>query len=181
MDKRVIFAVAGSGKTTYIINKLNLVNRHIIITYTNNNVYNLRSGIIKKFGYFPENIKLFSYYSFLFGFCYKPFFHSAFGTKGINFDQNPNKFERKNKRNYYIDKYDRLYSNRISKLIIEYNASNVLIERIIKYFDYLFIDEIQDFAGNDFNLLKEIAKQKFLNYMLEIIISIHLIQVGIEM
>ena len=29
---------------------------------------------------------------------------------------------------------------------------------IEKYFDSIFIDEIQDFAGHDFNLLKSLAK-----------------------
>ena len=37
MDKRVIFAVAGSGKTTYIINQLNVDSKAIIVTYTINN------------------------------------------------------------------------------------------------------------------------------------------------
>ncbi|MBK7669492.1 MAG: UvrD-helicase domain-containing protein [Sphingobacteriaceae bacterium] len=73
MDKRVIFAVAGSGKTTHIVDKLNLESPVIIVTYTNSNVENLRERILKKFGYFPSNIKLQSYFSFLHRFCYKPF------------------------------------------------------------------------------------------------------------
>ena len=48
MDKRVIFAVAGSGKTTHIIDNLNLENKFLLITYTINNVHNLRTGILKK-------------------------------------------------------------------------------------------------------------------------------------
>jgi hypothetical protein len=43
-------------------------------------------------------------------------------------------------------------------LIIEQDVAKEVIARISKYYDYLFIDEIQDFAGNDFNLLKEISK-----------------------
>ena len=158
MDKQVIFAVAGSGKTTHIINALNLDKRFLLITYTNNNVRNLRTGILKKFGYFPDNIKLYSYYSFLYGFCYKPFLHSAMRTKGINYEQTPFKFAKKTERKYYIDNYDRLYSSRIAKLIIEQDAAKHVVERISKYFDFIFIDEIQDFAANDFNLLKEISK-----------------------
>jgi len=154
MDKRVIFAVAGSGKTTYLINQLNEGKRFLIITYTNNNVRNLRTGIIKKFGYFPENIKLFSYYSFLYSFCYKPFLHQKLGTKGINYEPNLNRFAKSEGRDYYIDKFDRLYSSRISKFLIATHEDKNVVNRISKYFDYLFIDEIQDFGGNDFNLLK---------------------------
>ena len=71
MDKKVIFAVAGSGKTTYILNQLSLENRSIIITYTNNNIKNLKNGIIEKFGFFPDNITLLPYFSFLYSSCYK--------------------------------------------------------------------------------------------------------------
>lgn len=158
MDKQVIFAVAGSGKTTLLIENLNLENSFLLVTYTNNNVQNLRTGILKKFGYFPLNIKLYSYYSFLYNFCYKPFLHSKHKTKGINFEQPPLRFAKDNERKYYIDKFNRLYSSRISKLIMKFGILNHVIARVEKYFDYLFIDEIQDFAGNDFNLLKEIAK-----------------------
>ncbi len=157
MDKRVIFAVAGSGKTTYLINQLDEEKRVILVTYTNTNAHNLRNGIINKFGYIPDNIKLFTYYTFLYCFCYKPFLHSKHKTKGINFEQNYNKYAKSNSREYYIDTFDRLYSSRISKLLIEAKEYQNLISRISKYFDYLFIDEIQDFAGNDFNLLKYIA------------------------
>lgn len=34
MDKKVIFAVAGSGKTTYIIDSLTQDKRSLIVTYT---------------------------------------------------------------------------------------------------------------------------------------------------
>ena len=34
MDKKVIFAVAGSGKTKYIVDELSLDKRSLIVTYT---------------------------------------------------------------------------------------------------------------------------------------------------
>jgi DNA helicase II / ATP-dependent DNA helicase PcrA len=160
MDKRVIFAVAGSGKTTFLINQLNETERFLLVTYTNNNVHNLRTGIIKKFGYLPSNIKLYSYYSFLYGICYKPFLHDKLKTKGINFESTPYRFAKSNSREYYVDKFNRLYSGRISKLLFATNEQENVVERISKYFDHLFIDEIQDFGGNDFNLLKEISRAK---------------------
>ena len=77
MDKRVIFATAGSGKTTYIVNNLSLEKRTLIVTYTNGNYENLRRKISDKFGgELPPNITLIKYFSFLYGFCYKPFLYS---------------------------------------------------------------------------------------------------------
>jgi hypothetical protein len=160
MDKRVIFAVAGSGKTTHIINKLTLDKCFLILTYTTNNILTLHNGIIRKFGYFPENIKLQSYFVFLNSFCFKPLLSYCVKSKGINWNQPPD-FTLRLKRTdtkFYLDKNNRLYHNRIAKLC---ETQNVLVDinnRIEKYFDCLFIDEIQDFAGHDFNLLKSLAQ-----------------------
>lgn len=158
MDKRVIFAVAGSGKTTYILNQLSLENRSLIVTYTSNNIKNLKTGIIEKFGYFPDNITLLPYFTFLYSFCFKPFLSYKYKTKGINYNSNPDRFSKQINTNYFIDKHKRIYSNRISKLIEKENELNNVNSRLEKYFDNLYIDEIQDFAGNDFNFLKSITK-----------------------
>ena len=74
MDKTVMFAVAGAGKTTYIINQLSSTKRSLIVTYTDGNYINLSRKICDKFGgKFPENVTLMTYFKFLYSFCYKPF------------------------------------------------------------------------------------------------------------
>lgn len=156
MDKRVIFAVAGSGKTTHIVNKLNLQDRVLIVTYTNNNVENLRIRIIQKFGYFPENIKLLSYFSFIHGFCFKPFLVGQYRTKGLFYLPNTNRFAQNDAK--YITSGNRLYSNRIAKFLEEKGVLTDVNQRLEKYYSSLFIDEVQDFGGNDFNFLKSLAK-----------------------
>lgn len=158
MDKRVIFSVAGSGKTTHIINNLDINKRSVIVTYTNNNLINLRQGIVRKFGLMPSNFKIFTYFTFLHSFCYKPFLVKQLGTKGINYISQPNRYSAKGTREFYIDANHRLYSARISKLILEHPIINDVNERLSKYFDYLYIDEAQDLAGNDFNFLMEVVK-----------------------
>ena len=156
MDKRVIFAVAGSGKTTHIIKELDESKRSLIITYTVNNYNNLKAKLIGKFGYIPQNIRIYTYFTFLYSFCYKPFCFLQYGTKGINFRPNKNKYAKDTQR--YIDKYKRLYSNRISRFLDYNNIIDAILRRIVKYFDYIFIDEVQDFAGHDFNFLKHLSK-----------------------
>ncbi len=64
MDSKLILAVAGSGKTRYLIESLNLEERSLIVTYTINNTENLRKRVIKKFGFMPENIRIYTYFSF---------------------------------------------------------------------------------------------------------------------
>jgi len=158
MDKRVIFAVAGSGKTTYILNQLTLDSRSLIVTYTNNNIKNLKIGIIEKFGFFPDNITLLPYFTFLYSFCFKPFLSYNLKTKGINYKPNLNKFAKQTTANYYIDKNRRVFSNRISKLLEKTGELGNVNSRLEKYYDNLYIDEIQDFGGNDFNFLKQITQ-----------------------
>ena len=160
MDKRVIFAVAGSGKTTFIIDSLSLDKRALIVTYTENNYHHLRNKIIQKFGYVPDNITVLTYFTFLYSFCYKPFLHEKYRSKGINWDVPPAftlRLKRTDRR-FYLDQSSRLYSNRIAKLVETGNVLEYVRERLCKYFDQFFVDEVQDFGGHDFNLLKEMCK-----------------------
>lgn len=154
MDKSVILAVAGSGKTTHLVNKLDTEKRFLIITYTINNVSNLRSRIAEKFQCLPQNIHLISYFNFLYSFCYKPTLLYKVRAKGINFEPCKNKFA--TGLNRYRDPGLRLYSNRIAKFLDDQGVTDEVLQRISKYFDYVFIDEVQDFAGHDFNFLKNI-------------------------
>lgn len=165
MDKRVILAVAGSGKTTYIVNQLDLEKRSLIVTYTNNNYRNLRDSILRKFGHFPENITLLTYFSFLYSFCYRPFLSYKLKARGINYERHPNRYVRQLvqgtqqiNREYFVDQHNRLFSNRIARLLELYGVLEDINLRLSKYFDNLFIDEVQDLAGHDFNLLKSISQ-----------------------
>jgi DNA helicase-2/ATP-dependent DNA helicase PcrA len=47
MDKRVVFAVAGSGKTSSIIDSLENNSRCLIVTYTDNNTRHLKNRVIE--------------------------------------------------------------------------------------------------------------------------------------
>jgi DNA helicase-2/ATP-dependent DNA helicase PcrA len=60
-------------------------------------------------------------------------------------------------RRFFIDGHSRLYSNRIAKLVHD-NVIDDIKARLTKYYDEFLLDEVQDFAGHDFNLLKEICK-----------------------
>jgi DNA helicase-2/ATP-dependent DNA helicase PcrA len=157
MDKRVVFAVAGSGKTTSIISKLDLEKRFLLITYTENNYVNLRRKIIHKFGFLPSNIVLYTYFTFLHSFCYKPFLLNEINSKGINYKQPPNWPRDSSNLNFYIDGQKRLYHNRIAKLLLVTDVVSDITQRLEKYFDVLLIDEVQDFSGHDFNFLTSIC------------------------
>lgn len=160
MDKRVVFAVAGSGKTSSIIDSLTADSRCLIVTYTENNTRHLKNRVIDKFGEIPVGIRIYSYFTFLYSFCFRPLCGYELKTKGINFNFPLPQYaqrSRKNTREHYIDKSGRLYANRIAKLLIEFDVIPDLIQRIEKFYDSVFIDEVQDFAANDFNLICTLA------------------------
>lgn len=160
MDKRVVFAVAGSGKTSSIIDSLTADSRCLIVTYTENNTRHLKNRVIDKFGEIPVGIRIYSYFTFLYSFCFRPLCGYELKTKGINFNFPLPEYaqrSRKNTREHYIDKSGRLYANRIAKLLIEFDVIPDLIQRIEKFYDSVFIDEVQDFAANDFNLICTLA------------------------
>lgn len=156
MDKRVIFAVAGSGKTRHIIDGIEENSRSLIITYTDNNTLNLKERVFRKFGYIPAGIRIYTYYKFLYSFCFRPILGHKISVKGITWEQPP-RFAKKNSYQHYIDRNGRLYGNRIAKLLDEFDVIPEVIGRIEKYYDRMYIDEVQDFAGNDFNFLCRLA------------------------
>ncbi|CNL12916.1 DEAD/DEAH box helicase [Yersinia proxima] len=162
MDKTVIFAVAGSGKTTLIISQLEEGRRALIITYTDNNYTHLRFQIIRKFGYMPVFITLMTYFEFLHGFCYRPFKQLQLQTRGLNFKIPPDftsKLPRTNIK-YYRDGEGRLYHNRLAKLIDQFDVIPQVLDRMERYYDDIYVDEVQDFAGHDFNLLTSLCAAK---------------------
>ena len=155
MAKYLILAVAGSGKTSHLVNNLDLGNRFLLITYTINNLANLRRKVIEKFGYIPTNIKIYSYFSFLYSFCLKPFLYMELGVKGIVFQNNPIRMARGDAR--YLSPNRWLYANRLARFIEEKGIVEDVRARLEKYYDVLMIDEVQDFGGHDFNFLAQIT------------------------
>mgnify|MGYP000845709704 FL=1 len=141
MDKRIIHAVAGSGKTRFIIESLDLNTRTAIITYTITNQMELKNRIIAKFGEIPNNIHVFGLFQFLYSFCLRPYYCEK-KLKGINFktDDIRNRFD--NFKGNYI------YSNKISKVLLD--NSTDYIDRVSNFFDVVYIDEFQDLTAYDF-------------------------------
>lgn len=161
MDKKVILAVAGSGKTRTLINKLNRTEGFLIITYTISNYENIRQRILDKFhGELPRNIKLYKYFTFLMEFCYKPFLTNELRVKGYSWKKPPEfTFSlSRDDRNFYFTKSGYIYHNRLAKIIEQSGTYKKVNHRIAKHFDHFFIDEIQDFSAHDFNLLKLLCK-----------------------
>jgi len=160
VTKRLILAVAGSGKTTLIIESLNLEERYLIVTYTINNFNTIKRRIISKFGFFPKNITVLKFFEFAYSFCTKPFLLFKYSLKGICFEKTPdytNYFKISDEQRY-LTKNNLIYHNRISKFLEINETISLIIDKLEKFYDYFIIDEFQDLGGHDFNLIMQLAK-----------------------
>lgn len=61
-------AVAGSGKTTRIVEEID-PQRALVLTCTDANLANLCDKIVRKFGCLPAGVVAMSYFCFLYSFC----------------------------------------------------------------------------------------------------------------
>lgn len=155
MDKRLMLAVAGSGKTSYIVKGLSFQKRSLIVTYTDANYENLKNKILTKFnGIWPDNITLYTYFQFLYRFCYKPILSDIVCARGITFDEPEDPYAKLGSQKFYFSKNGFFYSNRLSTYLEDYLFE--IKDRMEKYFDEFIIDEIQDIGGRDFNFLEKL-------------------------
>jgi len=173
---KLILSAAGSGKTTFLV-KLALEhekNKKILITtYTNENEEEIKQKITKLMKCIPSNITVQSWFSFLIQQGVKPYQgsmdESLFSLRingmylcntqsGIKKGKNGRVYTigESDVLNHYFTKDHRIYSDKISKFIVKCNEkeNGKLISRISKIYSYIYIDEVQDLAGYDLELLK---------------------------
>lgn len=156
MDKQVVLAVAGSGKTSSLIDRVSHSDRALFVTFTNANERNLTERIIAKFGEIPAGFRIYTYFTFLYRFCFSPFLADVTNASGVIWDPPP-RYAKRSDRSYFLSPSNRLYGNRIGKLIID-SVINDVIGRLEKYFDIMLVDEVQDFGGHDFDFLMHLSK-----------------------
>ncbi len=166
-NNKLIIAAAGSGKTTYIINSSigNKDDNILITTYTIANSLEIKKKIIKKIGYIPSNITIQTWFSFLLQHGVKPFQDclTSKNIKGMQLVNSPSAtingrslFKETDVDNYYFNKEYKIYSDKISKFCFKCNenTNGFVIDRISRIYSQIFIDEVQDLAGYDLELLK---------------------------
>jgi DNA helicase II / ATP-dependent DNA helicase PcrA len=180
---KLIIAAAGSGKTTVLVHEaLKIKNERVLITtYTQANELEIRKKLIEINQAIPENITIQTWFSFLLQHGAKPFQGCLFEkringlilvntqsglkyiSKGIpHYYSEESEFE-----DHYFTKNQKIYSDKLSKFVFQCNnkTEGNVIDRISRIYSYLFIDEVQDLAGYDLELLKLFFKSSFTNIL----------------
>lgn len=183
MDKSIILAKAGAGKTFYICKDVKKSNRNLILAYTNQNIKNIKKELEdSNEGIIPDKTTIMTFHSFVYNMFIRPyeliyadhFEIPEYISQGVEVITEPepqrikgkhnNKYKNKDKiGHYYTKNMERIYVSRMSKLpILVNNKKNKLIEMVTsylnKFFDRLYIDEAQDFREYDWGLLVKIIK-----------------------
>jgi len=176
MDKKLILAVAGSGKTYCLCNSIDYNKRNLILAFTNENIKNIYNELIKHFGSIPENTNISTFHSFLFGECIRPYHRmicelygeEPFRCEGLVFQKPPEPYINGKYNKNYINISElrhyipckNYYCSRMAKLIMknEKTLLPVVLKRINRFYDAIYIDEYQDFRNEEFDFLSAIIK-----------------------
>src|SRR5699024_7372475 len=183
-DNKLIIASAGSGKTTQIVDEaLSISDENVLITtYTQANEKEIKKKIIKKRKSIPSNITIQTWFSFLIQHGVKPYQGSlnedlfeldvrglllSQGKSGIkySFKKNGRKIqvpfkESENFLRHYFTKDLKIFSDKLSKFVFKVakKTKGEVFARINRLYPNIFIDEVQDLAGYDLELIKLLFK-----------------------
>ena len=155
-------AAAGSGKTTHLVEEaLKINNENVLITtFTNNNEEEIKKKIISTKGCIPSNIIVLPWYSFLLQHGARPYQGVFFQHRitGINLvsGRSAKGIKESDVEKFYFDQGHRSYPDKLPKFVLKCNkqTNGRVIDRISKIFPHIFIDEFQDLAGYDLDVLK---------------------------
>ena len=174
MGNKLIVASAGAGKTTFIVNEAlkNPKEKCLITTFTQANEREIRDKIISVNGTIPSNVTVKTWFSFLIQHGAKPYqggvyekrikglilFNGRSGIKYCNGRWPVYYSEGKEFEQHYFSKDGKIYSDKLAKFVIRCNKQHkgLVLQRLSRCFDHIFIDEVQDLSGYDLEILKEL-------------------------
>jgi len=171
---RLIIAAAGSGKTTYLVRSALQESDNILITtYTIANEQEIRKKFIELNGCIPHNVTIKTWFAFLLQHGVKPFqgvlldekitgmilVNQKSGLKYMSI-RGPVYYGEEELYKFYFTNEMKMYSDKISKFVCrcEEETRGAVIKRISRIFSKIYIDEVQDMAGYDLELIKALLK-----------------------
>lgn len=162
MPNEIIITAAGGGKTTRIARRAAADQRRAaLLTYTTNNVQELRARFYEIGAAIPAHIEIWSWYRFLLHELVRPYQLSLVERRidGLHYVEGQSApFAKKSDiGRYFLSDSGRLiYSDKISEFVLKLNdvAGGAVIARLVQRFSTIYVDEIQDMAGWDLELLE---------------------------
>lgn len=161
-SNRILFASAGAGKTTEIVTEALAMRpkKVAITTFTLKNVEEIKRKIIELHGCMPPEITIYPWYTFVLHEMARPyqgFIHSK-RVDGVHFAKGATRtrFPKTDVARYFFDRENNVYSDRLGDFALLCNkmSGGKVINRLKDMFDHIFVDEVQDLAGFDIDVLE---------------------------
>nr|WP_274423903.1 UvrD-helicase domain-containing protein [Chelativorans sp. YIM 93263] len=163
---RIVISAAGGGKTTRVVDQALASTQGVtaLITYTRNNVREIQLKAFERSPAVPPHIEVLSWYTFLLRELARPYRSALHEERihGIHWVEGKSAIysaESKTAEHYFLDG-DRIYSDKIAKFICACNVASggAIMRRLKERFTHIIIDEVQDMAGYDLDVLELILK-----------------------
>jgi DNA helicase-2/ATP-dependent DNA helicase PcrA len=168
LNNRILLASAGSGKSSAVVREACDCPqiRLALITYTTNNVSELRLKTYETTGVIPPHIVISSWYAFLLRHFVRPYQRCLHLPRisRIYFTAGPSAQYSKetNVLKHYFVAPGKIYGDKVSKFSCEIikQTQGLPLRRLEQIFDRIYVDECQDLAGYDLELLESLMKSR---------------------
>ncbi|BEP70865.1 MULTISPECIES: UvrD-helicase domain-containing protein [unclassified Variovorax] len=163
---RIVICAAGGGKTTRIVSQAieEPNSRAVLVTYTRNNEYEIEHKLYAHGPVIPSNIEVTTWFGFLLHEMARPYGralhpHRIEGLMWVE-GRSVQFVPASQIGAHYFTKDQLIYSDKLAKFICECDRATdgAVMRRLAMRFDHIFVDEIQDMAGYDLDLLERMLK-----------------------
>ena len=157
---------AGGGKTTRIVGQAcaETPSRALLVTYTRNNEKEIERKLYEHGPAIPPNIEVMTWFSFLLRELARPYRRALHDQRidGLHWEEGRSVryIPQSQTAAHYFAGGRYIYSDKISKFICECDriTGGAVMRRLALRFEHIFVDEIQDMAGYDLDVLELILK-----------------------
>jgi DNA helicase II / ATP-dependent DNA helicase PcrA len=163
---RIIISAAGAGKTTQVVDQALAATDGVtaLVTYTRNNVREIERKFYERIAAIPPHVEIISWYSFLLRELARPYRSALhrYRIEGIHWVEGKSVQyvpEVRTDPHYFLSG-TRIYSDKIAKFICACDArtGGAIMRRLRQRFSRIIIDEVQDMAAYDLDVLELILK-----------------------
>lgn len=166
MPNQVIIAAAGGGKTTRLAAMAHARGpaRSAIVTFTNNSVRVVEDRLLEARAAVPTHIEVWSWYRYLLHELARPYQRTLLPRRieGLAWVEGRSVpyVPRRDVVPFFLNRDGRIYSDKLARFVVEANAETggAVVARLALRFTTIFIDEVQDMAGYDLELLDLLLK-----------------------
>ncbi len=161
---RVILAAAGSGKTTWIVGKIaaNRDARVAVTTFTVLNHERIVQKMWSELGGVPRGVCVLPWFSFLLHDLVRPYQNYGGRSERVErLNMVPGQSTRgipKSDARYWFDSRGAIYTDKVSEFVLRCDdaSGRAVTRRLARLYQHLYIDEVQDLAGYDLELLERL-------------------------